>query len=75
LTDGELDFLHAATLEEMKRRGRKPQGVETNLQTLRNRFNACPVKKQPSQTSNDDMSMSLKPPFDAMEVERSACRL
>ena len=27
LSDGELDFLHAATLEEMKRRGRKPQGV------------------------------------------------
>src|SRR6202790_4724294 len=38
LSDGELDFLHAATLEEMKRRGRKPPGVETDLQTLRHRF-------------------------------------
>jgi hypothetical protein len=38
LRDGELDFLHAATLEEMKRRGRTPQGVETDLQTLRGRF-------------------------------------
>jgi hypothetical protein len=27
LTDGELDFLHAATLEEMKRRGRTPLAV------------------------------------------------
>ena len=52
LSDGELDFLHAATLEEMKRRGRTPQGVETDLQTLRSRFNARPdLKKQPSQTS------------------------
>ena len=38
LSDGELDFLHAATLEEMKRRGRTPLGVETDLQTLRHRF-------------------------------------
>ena len=28
LSDGELDLMHAATLEEMKRRGRTPQGVE-----------------------------------------------
>jgi hypothetical protein len=52
LSDGELDFLHAATLEELKRRGRKPQGVETDLQTLRSRFDIRPdLKKQPSQTS------------------------
>ena len=38
LSDGELDFLHATTLEELKRRGRIPQGVETDLQTLRHRF-------------------------------------
>jgi hypothetical protein len=38
LGDGELDSLHTATLEEMKRRGRTPQGVETDLQTLRHRF-------------------------------------
>ena len=31
LSDGELDLMHAATLEEMKRRGRTPQGVETRL--------------------------------------------
>ncbi len=29
LSDGELDLMHAATLEELKRRGRTPQGVET----------------------------------------------
>jgi hypothetical protein len=28
LSDGELDLMHAATLEEMKRRGKTPQGVE-----------------------------------------------
>jgi hypothetical protein len=28
LSDGELDLMCAATLEEMKRRGRIPQGVE-----------------------------------------------
>jgi hypothetical protein len=38
LSDGELDLLHAATLEEMKHRGRSPQGVETDLQRLRHRF-------------------------------------
>jgi hypothetical protein len=42
LSDGELDFLHAATFEEMKRRGRTPQGVETDLQTLRHRFDIRP---------------------------------
>ena len=38
LSDGELDFLLAATLEELKRRGRMPPGVETDLQSLRHRF-------------------------------------
>jgi len=28
LSDGELDLMHAATLEEMKRRGRTPQTVD-----------------------------------------------
>jgi hypothetical protein len=37
LSDDELDFLHAATLEEMKRRGRAPQRIETDLQILRSR--------------------------------------
>jgi hypothetical protein len=31
LSDGELDLMHAAILEEMRRRGRTPQGVETSL--------------------------------------------
>jgi hypothetical protein len=42
LSDTELDSLHTATLEEMKRRGRTPQGVETDLQTLRHRFDVRP---------------------------------
>jgi hypothetical protein len=52
LSDSELDFLHATTIDEMKRRGRKPPGVETDLQTLRHRFNVRPdLKKRPSLTS------------------------
>ena len=31
LSDGELDLMHAATLEELKRRGRTPKSVETGL--------------------------------------------
>ncbi len=31
LSDGELDLMHAATLEEIKRRGRTPKSVETDL--------------------------------------------
>jgi hypothetical protein len=31
LSDGELDLMHAATLEELKRRGMTSQGVETCL--------------------------------------------
>jgi len=31
LSDGELDLMHAAILEEMRRRGRAPRGVETSL--------------------------------------------
>jgi hypothetical protein len=31
LIDDELDLMHAAILEELKRRGRTPQGVETDL--------------------------------------------
>jgi hypothetical protein len=42
LSDGELDLMHAVTLDEMKRRGRMPRGVETDLQTLRNRLDAQP---------------------------------
>lgn len=38
LSDDELDFLDTTTLDEMKRRGSTPRGVETDLQTLRGRF-------------------------------------
>jgi len=41
LSDSELDLIHAATLEEMKRRGMR-RGVETDLQTLRHRFDVRP---------------------------------
>jgi hypothetical protein len=33
LSDGELDLMFAATIEEMKRRGRTPQGVDIALHT------------------------------------------
>jgi hypothetical protein len=42
LTDGELDMMHAAILEEMKRRGRIPPGVETGWQSPRRRFDVRP---------------------------------
>ena len=42
LSDGELDLMHAATLEEIKRRGRLPPGVETDLRSLGHRFNVRP---------------------------------
>ena len=42
LSDEELDYLHTTTLEEMKCRGRMRRGVETDLQTLRGRFNVRP---------------------------------
>jgi hypothetical protein len=31
LSDGELDLMHGATVEELKRRGRTPKSVETDL--------------------------------------------
>jgi Predicted 3'-5' exonuclease related to the exonuclease domain of PolB len=34
LSDGELDLMHAAILEEMGHRGRTPQGVETSLSDI-----------------------------------------
>ena len=42
LSDSELALMHASTLDEMKRRGKLPHGVETDLQTLRNRFDVRP---------------------------------
>jgi hypothetical protein len=42
LSDGELDLMYAAILEEMKRRGKTPKRVEADLQTLRSRFYVRP---------------------------------
>jgi hypothetical protein len=59
-TDGELDLMHAATLDEMKRRGRLPRGVETDLETLRNRFDVHPnlmkIKSPPTKKRHVDIA-------------------
>src|SRR6478752_1817476 len=67
LSDGELDLMHAATLEEMKRRGRLPPGVETDLRSLGHRFNVRPdlsmkrtsAKKQSQRRPVDTAEISL----------------
>jgi hypothetical protein len=48
LSDGELDLMLAATLEEMKRRGRTPQGVETDLHT---RPDLTKIQSPPTKTA------------------------
>jgi hypothetical protein len=53
LSNGELDFLHAATLERMKRRGRMPPGVETDLQTLRSQFEVPPPLMKTRSTATE----------------------
>ena len=65
LSDGELDLMHAATLEEMKRRGRLPPGVETDLRSLGHRFNVrsgLPTKRTPAR------NQSQRGPVDIPEV-------
>jgi DNA-binding CsgD family transcriptional regulator len=54
LSDGELDLLYAAMLDEMNRRGRIPPGVETDLQASRHLFNDRPdlLTKRSSGTGN-----------------------
>ena len=55
LSDGELDLMHAATLEEMKRRGRLPPGFETDLRSLGHRFNVrsgLPTKRTPARNQS-----------------------
>ena len=67
LSDGELDLLHAATLEEMKRRGRLPPGVETDLRSLGHRLNVRPdlplkrtsARNQPQRRPVDIAEVSL----------------
>jgi hypothetical protein len=46
LSDGELDLMHAAILEELKRRGRTPRSVETDLPARSDlaKTNSPPVK-------------------------------
>jgi hypothetical protein len=65
LSDGELDLMQAAILEEMKRRGRQPSGVETDLRTLRSRFNVradLPMKR------TSPKNQSQRRPVDIAEV-------
>jgi hypothetical protein len=65
LSDGELDLMHAATLEEMKRRGTLPLGVETDLRSLGHRFNVrpgLPMKRTPAK------NQSQRGPVDIPEV-------
>ena len=65
LSDGELHLMHAATLEEMKRRGRLPPGFETDLRSLGHRFNVqpgLPMKRTPAKNP------SQRGPVDIPEV-------
>jgi hypothetical protein len=48
LTDGELDLMHEATLEELKRRGRTPKSVEINLPT---RSDLTKLQSPPTKTA------------------------
>jgi hypothetical protein len=48
LSDGELDLMHAATLEELKRRGRTPKNVETDLPA---RPDLTKIQSPPSETA------------------------
>jgi hypothetical protein len=67
LSDGELDLMHAATLEEMKRRGRLPPAVETDQRSLGHRFNVrsglpkkrAPVKNQSQRGPVNSPEVSL----------------
>jgi hypothetical protein len=63
LSDSELALMHASRLDEMKRRVRLPHGVETDLQTLRNRFDVRPnLPKVPSHPTKNRQNV------DAAEV-------
>ena len=48
LSDGELDLMHAATLEELKRRGRTPKSVEADLPA---RSDLTKIHSPPSETA------------------------
>jgi hypothetical protein len=55
LSDGELDLMHAATLEELKRRGKTPKSGGTDLPTLPDL-----TKIQSPPPKNDGTSISLR---------------
>jgi hypothetical protein len=44
LSDGELDLMHAATVEEIKRRGRTPKSVERDLPVRLDLTKSPPIK-------------------------------
>jgi hypothetical protein len=48
LSDGELDLMHAATLEEIKRRGRTPKSAETDLPA---RSDLTKIQSPPTKTA------------------------
>ena len=56
LSDGELDLMHAATLEEIKRRGRTPQAVET---PSRARPDLTKIRSPPTKTKLNAAEVSL----------------
>ena len=63
LSDGELDFLYAATFEELKHRGRIPPGVETGLQSPRRRFDVRPnlMKQSPPTKKRSNLDIAEVP--------------
>ena len=48
LSDGELDLMHAATVEELKRRGRTPKSADTNSPT---RSDLTKLQSPPTKTA------------------------
>jgi hypothetical protein len=46
LSDGELDLMHAATLEEMKRRGRTPQSEDLHARPASMKTKSPPTEKR-----------------------------
>jgi hypothetical protein len=57
LSDGELDLMHAATLEELKRRGRTPKNIEADLAT---RPDLTKIQSPPGETAKvNTAEMSL----------------
>jgi hypothetical protein len=59
LSDAELDLLHAATLEEMRRRSKMPRGAETDLNYLRRRFAPPDLMKRQSRPTKKGPSVGI----------------